>query len=386
MALKFIDSQGNGSVSDAVTCIDYAVSHYASVINFSWGDPTWNSQALYDAIEAAGSAGVIFTAACGNLGENTDYYPYYPASYALANLLSVTATTRQDLLPNYSSYGPSTVSLGAPGDTIISCWNTSDSSYQYLSGTSMAAPLVAGACALLWAEYPEESYSDIIHRIMWNVTQIPALAGKCASGGRLNLEAAMQAPAPTPPPTLTVTASSPVAVIGTSNDGAFTFSLSASATSDLVVNYQLGGTAVPWDDYRCPQGDMPTSITIPAGTNSYTMLIEAIGNETGANPETVILTLSSSSSYTVGSPNSATITIYPNTPLMIQTIRFTAPGNVTLTWSSISGASYQVQSTSVPGGSWQNASGTITASGASTSWTGNVSGASQQFYRVTRTS
>ena len=276
MALKFIDSQGNGSVSDAITCIDYAVSHYASVINFSWGDPSWNSQALYDAIKAAGNAGTIFVAACGNLSQNTDYSPYYPASYQLPNLLSVAATDRNDLLASYSSYGPSTVSLGAPGDTIISCWNSSDNSYHYLSGTSMAAPLVAGACALLWAEYPGESYGDIIHRIMWNVTPLPALAGKCVSGGRLNLQAAMQASAPTPPPTVTVTASSPTAIIGTSTDGAFTFSLSASAANDLVVNYTLGGTAVPWDDYRRPQGDMPTSITIPAGSSSYTEVIEAV--------------------------------------------------------------------------------------------------------------
>ena len=127
-----------------VTCIDFAISHYAKVINFSWGDPSWNSQALYDAINAAGNAGIIFTAACGNLAANTDYNPYYPASYALGNLISVAATTRKDQLASYSSYGPNTVSLGAPGDTIISCWNSSDSSYQYLSGTSMAAPLVAG--------------------------------------------------------------------------------------------------------------------------------------------------------------------------------------------------------------------------------------------------
>jgi hypothetical protein len=504
MALKFIDSQGNGSVSDAVTCIDYAISHYAKVINFSWGDRTWNSQALYDAINAAGNAGIIFTAACGNLAVNTDYNPYYPASYALPNLLSVAATTRKDQLASYSSYGASTVSLGAPGDTIISCWNSSDSSYQYLSGTSMSAPLVAGACALLWSQYPYESYSDIIHRIMWNVTPLSALNGKCVSGGRLNLQAAMQAGGPTPPATVTVTASDSTATIGTSDTGAFTFTRSGDTSGDLAVNYQLGGTAIQWDDYRRPQGDMPTSITKPAGSSSYTMIIDAIGNETGANPETVILTLSSSAAYNVGSPNSGTITIYPQpvtlptvtvtasdpvatigtsdtgaftftrtsgalsnltvnyqlsgtalplydyrrpqgdmplsvtipagsnsitmtinaianvtaanpetailtlssdpaytvgspssgtvtiypgVPLRIQSIRFSAPSNVTLTWASVSGANYQVQYASTPGGGgWQNASGIITASGSSTSWTGSVSGAKEQFYRVTRTS
>ena len=388
MALKFIDSQGNGTVSDAITCIDYAVSHYASVINFSWGDPSWNSQALYDAIEAAGNAGVIFTAACGNLGQNTDYYPYYPASYQLANLISVAATTRADQLASYSSYGPSTVSLGAPGDGIYSCWNSSDSSYQTLAGTSMAAPLVAGACALLWAEYPYETYSDIIHRIMWNVTQIPALAGKCVSNGRLNLSAAMHAAGPTQPPTVTVTASSPVAIIGTSTYGAFTFTQTGSASTPLAVNYSLGGTAVKWDDYREPPpvSSMPTSITIPAGSNSFTIQIEATGNTNNVNPETIVLTLSSSADYNVGSPNSGTITIYPNMPLRIQSARFSPPANVTLTWSSVSGASYQVQYRSTVNGSWQTVAGTIPSAGASTSWTGSVSGVRQQFYRVMRTS
>jgi subtilisin family serine protease len=326
MALKFIDSQGNGSVSDAVECINFAISHYAKIINFSWGDPSWNSQALYDAIKAAGNAGIIFTAACGNLGVNTDYNPYYPASYALGNLISVAATTRKDQLASYSSYGANSVSLGAPGDTILSCWNSSDATYQYLSGTSMAAPLVAGACALLWGKYPYESYSDIIHRIMWNVTALPALSGKCVSGGRLNLQAAMQATGPTPPSTVTATASDSVTTIGTSDTGAFTFTRDGDTSSDLTVNYQLGGTAVQWDDYRRPQGDMPTSIIIPAGSSSYTMIINAIGNETGANPETVTLTLSSNPSYNVGSPNGGTITIYPNTqPLPAVTVNASDP-------------------------------------------------------------
>jgi subtilisin family serine protease len=198
MALKFINSQGQGNVSDAITCINFAVSHYAKVINFSWGDPTWNSQALHDAIVAAGNAGVIFVAAAGNLAQNIDYNTYYPASYSLPNLITVAATDRRDQLGSYSSYGPSTVSLGAPGDAIYSCWNGSDSSYQFNSGTSMATPVVAGACALLWATYPNESYADIIHRVMWYVTPLPGLAGKCVSGGRLNLQAAMQASSPTP--------------------------------------------------------------------------------------------------------------------------------------------------------------------------------------------
>ncbi len=382
MALKFVDSQGNGSISDAITCIDYATTKGAKVMNFSWGDTTFTSQALYDAISAARDAGIIFVAACGNEGTNTDVTPYYPSSYTLDNIISVAATTRADQLASYSSYGPATVDLGAPGDTIFSCWNSSDSSYQYLSGTSMAAPIVAGACALLWSEYPSESYSDIINRIVNNTDPLPMLAGKCVSGGRLNLAKAMNAPPPTPPPTVTVTASDPIAVISTSDTGAFTFTRTGDTSSALTVNYQLGGSAVKWDDYRRPQGDMPTSVTIPSGTNALTMIIDAIGNETGANPETVVLSLSSNADYAIGSPSGGTITIYPSTPLFIQNLHFTPPSGVTVTWASVPGEKYQVRyATNFSRTTWQNASGVITAGSTNTTWSGTVSGG-QAYYLV----
>jgi subtilisin family serine protease len=386
MACKFIDSLGNGSISDAITCIDYARSKGARIINFSWGDTTFTSQALYDAIASARNAGIIFTAACGNNGANNDVTPYYPASYDLDNILSVAATTRRDELASYSSYGQSTVDLGAPGDTVFSCWYSANNSYRYLSGTSMAAPIVAGACALLWAYYPQESYSDIIHRILWNVDPLPQLAGKCVSGGRLNLLAALLAPSPTQPPTVTVTASDPVATIGTSDTGTFTFSRDGDTSAPLTISYQLGGSAVSWDDYRRPQGDMPVTVTIPAGAASTAMIIEAIGNETGANPETVVLTLSNNPAYVVGSSSIGTITIHPTQALVIQGIQFTAPASVTLNWSSISGGIYQVQyATSFPASTWQTASGVITATNSITTWTGNVYGIKRRFYRVTRT-
>src|SRR5580765_5832504 len=105
---------------------------------------------------------------------------------------------------------------------------------------------------------------------------------------------------------VSVVASDPTATIGTTDPGAFTFTRDGSTTASLAVNFSLGGSAAKWTDYRrLPEGDMPVSITIPAGAASATMTIYAMDNVTLANPETVSLTLSPDAAYTVGALNSA---------------------------------------------------------------------------------
>jgi hypothetical protein len=94
MALKFIDPSSDGSVSDAIRCIDYARNKGARVINASWGATTFTSQALHDAIASARDADIVFSAASGNARGNNDVDPVYPASYDLDNIIAVTATTR----------------------------------------------------------------------------------------------------------------------------------------------------------------------------------------------------------------------------------------------------------------------------------------------------
>jgi subtilisin family serine protease len=193
MACKFLDNTGHGSVSDAITCIDYARRKGAKIINSSWGDYAYNSSALQDAIRSARDAGVIFVAACGNDGSNNDQSPLYPASFRLDNIIAVAATTRTDSLATFSNYGPTNVHLAAPGDPIFSCWGPSNSAYQYFNGTSMAAPHVAGVCALVWAHYPTDNYQQVIHRVLSGAEPLPGLAGKCVTGGRLNLAGALAA-------------------------------------------------------------------------------------------------------------------------------------------------------------------------------------------------
>jgi hypothetical protein len=114
------------------------------------------------------------------------------------------------------------------------------------------------------------------------------------------------------PSTVSVAATTPIALIRGAN-GAFTFTRTGSTKAPLKVNYTIGGTAVKVKDYyRAGVGAMPATITFPAGSASVTMHIVARNNTTQANPETVLLTLSPASTYTVGSPASATMAILSN--------------------------------------------------------------------------
>ena len=204
MALKFIDSSGNGSISDAITCIDYARSHGAKVINASWGSYNFTSAALQDAINSLRDAGVIFVAAAGNDGNNNDANSLFPASYDFDNVIAVAASDRNDNLAWFSNFGLNTVKIAAPGIPIFSCWNGSDSDYQNYQGTSMAAPHVAGACALVWSKYPELSMLQVIRRVLEGADPLPGMTNMCTTGGRLNLGKALVPVASKAPPGVSI--------------------------------------------------------------------------------------------------------------------------------------------------------------------------------------
>lgn len=201
MPLKFLDGTGQGTISGAIECLDYARAKGAKVINASWGSYEFTSQALRDAITALRSSGIIFVAACGNSAGDNDANPLFPASYEFDNVISVAASNRVDAAAGYSNWGATTVDLAAPGSPVFSAWNRSDSDYVYMEGTSMASPHVAAAAALVWAANPSFTYSQVIAQILANTDALPAFAGKNVTGGRLNLSKALgSAPPPPPPP------------------------------------------------------------------------------------------------------------------------------------------------------------------------------------------
>lgn len=190
VAVKFMNSRGKGSTSNAIAGIDYAVKKGIKIINCSFGSSA-KSSALKDAVDYAQSKGALLVVAAGNDGVNIDTSPEYPASYTDSNILTVAATTDQDELASFSNYGSTAVDVAAPGDGIYSTYL--GGGYKILSGTSMASPYVAGVAALLRKQEPNATYGDLRYAIRHKVDTPPALAGKVAYNGRLNADKAIAA-------------------------------------------------------------------------------------------------------------------------------------------------------------------------------------------------
>ncbi|NCC52772.1 MAG: hypothetical protein EOM20_16375, partial [Spartobacteria bacterium] len=187
LALKFLNADGSGYISDAITCIEYAIAKKAKVLSNSWGGGGY-SQAMNDVIDAAGAAGISFVAAAGNSGSNNDGSPHYPSSYDSENIIAVMSTDHDDLRSSFSCWGSSSVDIAAPGSSILSCKR--GGGYISFSGTSMATPHVAGACALLFSQNPFLTVAGCKEALLSTV-DVPSPALVCVTGGRLNVARAL---------------------------------------------------------------------------------------------------------------------------------------------------------------------------------------------------
>jgi subtilisin family serine protease/DNA-binding beta-propeller fold protein YncE len=220
---KFLNSEGQGFSSDAIRAIDYATLMGARVLNNSWGGGAL-SLAMKDTIDAAGAGGAMFVVSAGNDGNDFADAPQYPAAYVLPNVIAVAATDANDDLATFSNYGGS-VLLGAPGVSVLS--TLPGGKYGRLSGTSMSAPIVSGALALLLSAEPDLDLGALRARLVAAAKPVPALQGKTITGGRLDVFRLLAHPDSTPPGAVTdlkVTdiGSSTVAlsVVATGDDGA----------------------------------------------------------------------------------------------------------------------------------------------------------------------
>lgn len=210
IATRFIGSSGFGSTADAIECLEYIHTLKDRGVNVIATNNSWsgggNDPLLKAAIDASNARGILFVVASGNgdafgAAVNTENLPIYPGCLPNPNIINVTATDRNDRKASWANYGRTGVHLGAPG---VEIWSTvTGGTYDSYTGTSMAAPHVVGAAALLAAYNPGLSHLEIKDRLLRTGDPLPDLAGRTVSGRRLNLYNALTNTVP-PAPTLPV--------------------------------------------------------------------------------------------------------------------------------------------------------------------------------------
>ncbi|NQY99129.1 MAG: S8 family serine peptidase [Bdellovibrionales bacterium] len=179
MGIKFLTARGGGTLEGAIKSIDYATLMGVDVMSNSWGGGGF-SEELKNSIIRAKEAGILFTAAAGNSRQNNDARPTYPATYDVDNIVSVAAIDSRGRLASFSSYGATTVDVAAPGVNVLS---TTPDGLKSWSGTSMATPHVSGVAALVLANEPEITMTDLRDRLINTTKPVSAVRGKVASGG-----------------------------------------------------------------------------------------------------------------------------------------------------------------------------------------------------------
>jgi subtilisin family serine protease len=200
ISTKFLGANG-GSTSNAVRALDYLTSlksRASNPVNLVASNNSWGgggfSQALLDAINRSGDAGMLFVAAAGNSTTNNDATASYPSNYVCTTpsrstdcMIAVAAIGSTGGIASFSSYGATTVDLGAPGVGIYS--TLPNNTYGSYSGTSMATPHVTGAVALCKSIFPSITPDQIRSAVLSSAAATTSLSGKTATGGRLNVGA-----------------------------------------------------------------------------------------------------------------------------------------------------------------------------------------------------
>ena len=192
MVLKALrGEEGKGSPENVIQAIRYAEANGAQICNLSFG----SGQTSPEFEAAIRDSNMLFVAAAGNgnqyeIGYNIDAHPVYPASFPYDNIITVGNLLFNGHLDESSNYGQINVDLAAPGTYILS--TVPADTYAYMTGTSMAAPMVTGAAALLYSGRPDLSLSDVRTALLSSVHKLAPLKGKTASGGMLDVAAAMK--------------------------------------------------------------------------------------------------------------------------------------------------------------------------------------------------
>ncbi len=152
-------------------------------VNMSLGN-FYESAIIKTAIESL-SDKLFVVAGSNEYGRNIDTHPVYPASWGLPNILAVAATDKDDAMAKLSNIGPIKMEIAAPGANVISC--VGGNKYLSQNGTSLSAPLVAGAAALLHAMAPKLTVAETKDYLFRGADRLPVLEGKINGARRLNV-------------------------------------------------------------------------------------------------------------------------------------------------------------------------------------------------------
>ncbi|MCB9897185.1 MAG: S8 family serine peptidase [Planctomycetes bacterium] len=258
---------GNGSfpTSALVSAIDRAVADGCQVLSMSWGS-SYNSSAIRHALQDARDAGCVLVAAAGNDNSTT---PFYPAGNAF--VIAVASSAPNDTRSSFSNYG-SWVDVAAPGQSIYSTWN--NGGYTYLSGTSMACPLVAGMATLLYSELGGVRSVENAAAVREALESTAEPVGNWVAYGRVDFDDAILALGTIDPPQVTS-----ISPLSTQVLGAETITLSGSGfvgVTDVTVGDQAASDVVVTSDsqltFTAPLGDAlgPVPVVLTEGGQAST--------------------------------------------------------------------------------------------------------------------
>ena len=180
LPVKVLDANGDGDTYDIAVGIEWAADRGADVINLSLGSYSF-SQVEADAVAYAQAKDVVVVGASGNDGVDSVTYPA-----ALPGVIAVGATDSSDAASGFSNGGPR-LDLAAPGETILSTSITGRMTM--MNGTSMAAPFVSGAAALLRSKFPELTEAQVVACLEASTEDL-GTSGRDYSYGRGLLDAA----------------------------------------------------------------------------------------------------------------------------------------------------------------------------------------------------
>ena len=187
MSLKTLSSQnsvGGGSINSVINAIKFAEDNGAHICNLSFGTDV-NSPELYKAVS---NSKMLFITSAGNAtsfrGVNIDKAPYYPASFNLENLISVTCIDKYSEFSKFVNYGKESVDIAAPGiDIPIVQYN---GELGFVSGTSFAVPHVTGVAAVLYAFDKDLNACQCKKYICSTVQKKESLYNRCKTGGTID--------------------------------------------------------------------------------------------------------------------------------------------------------------------------------------------------------